>query len=723
MSVSLPNSTELDRLLVLGHFSLDSYSGTPGSARGADVSPVDGWSVLITSEEISGLEGDPEFEKSVATFQATAYINDTTGEVVVAYRGTDDNGELAETSIPLGAGYDGSNLPVETLSYLQDAYNFLTNVYDRVDVFDKDLITLTGHSLGGIAAGALGAITHIDAVTFDSGPHSEVIQHLEPLLELRSLDDLLTPDESKVKNLRVTGEALQAAIDAATAGGSVLADFIDVLNRIGIYGAGLSSALAGLADAERVGVIYEELNAGGHFIPGSDAIQLHSMALAQILLLGNEKLGLTNFNGVSGFLKGFFDAELAAQAGYDANGEREESDVRLFEAVVKSYLDANIDVVSPLLQAVDGILHLATDADFGALETTEILSANYQAPVARISELLIHYAGQQLRKNAAFDSSVLQADASQNFLTFDLTKLDFAPSEAEAIPLGLERLWGHINWAAQVDALFEGAFLSSDAVTVFSGTGDQGATYTSSVPGGEAIIGGAGDDVITVQTGNNFVFANNGNDTVYGGSEGDVLIGGKGNDFLLGGDGDDILIAGSGLDVLEGGNGDDTLIGGGSRSHTSDELSGGAGTDTAVFLGLEAMYNVVQQADGSHLVSRAGLPGSGQTLVAADVESIAFDNSSCFSAGSEVKLWDGGSKPIELITQSDVVLTFDADGNPVPGVVDKLFTNSTQEFITLDFADGREKLTVTPGHRFVTETGDYMEIGHLLRLGAGSARV
>ncbi|MCT4553191.1 MAG: AHH domain-containing protein, partial [Pelagimonas sp.] len=95
----------------------------------------------------------------------------------------------------------------------------------------------------------------------------------------------------------------------------------------------------------------------------------------------------------------------------------------------------------------------------------------------------------------------------------------------------------------------------------------------------------------------------------------------------------------------------------------------------------------------------------------------------CFPAGTLITLTDGTAKPVESITQSDVVLTFDADGNPVPGVVDKLFTNTTQEFITLDFADGREKLTVTPGHRFVTETGDYMEIGHLLRLGAGSARV
>ncbi len=95
----------------------------------------------------------------------------------------------------------------------------------------------------------------------------------------------------------------------------------------------------------------------------------------------------------------------------------------------------------------------------------------------------------------------------------------------------------------------------------------------------------------------------------------------------------------------------------------------------------------------------------------------------CFPSGTPIRLWNGTTKPIEAITQSDIVLTHDAQGNPVPGIVDKLFTNTTQEFVRLTFADGRDDLVATPGHRFLTETGDYMEIGHMLRLGGGTVRL
>ena len=94
----------------------------------------------------------------------------------------------------------------------------------------------------------------------------------------------------------------------------------------------------------------------------------------------------------------------------------------------------------------------------------------------------------------------------------------------------------------------------------------------------------------------------------------------------------------------------------------------------------------------------------------------------CFSAGTPVTLWGGRQKPIEEISAEEFVLSHDATGTPVPGRVTKLFRNTTSEFIRLTF-DDREDLVATPGHRFLTETGDYMEIGHMLRLGGGTARV
>ncbi|WP_417827116.1 hypothetical protein [Thalassospira povalilytica] len=94
----------------------------------------------------------------------------------------------------------------------------------------------------------------------------------------------------------------------------------------------------------------------------------------------------------------------------------------------------------------------------------------------------------------------------------------------------------------------------------------------------------------------------------------------------------------------------------------------------------------------------------------------------CFTAGTSITLENGTEKLIEDIQIGDAVLTHSPDGAPVPGQVTKLFRNTTKEFVRLTFAD-RDDLVATPGHRFLTETGDYLEIGHMLRLGGGSVRL
>jgi hypothetical protein len=95
----------------------------------------------------------------------------------------------------------------------------------------------------------------------------------------------------------------------------------------------------------------------------------------------------------------------------------------------------------------------------------------------------------------------------------------------------------------------------------------------------------------------------------------------------------------------------------------------------------------------------------------------------CFPANTPITLPNHTTKPISEITIGDRVLSYDKDGNLVESIVDKLFRNTTQEWISLSFDDGRDDLTATPGHRFLTETGDFMEIGHMVRLGGGSVRL
>ncbi len=106
----------------------------------------------------------------------------------------------------------------------------------------------------------------------------------------------------------------------------------------------------------------------------------------------------------------------------------------------------------------------------------------------------------------------------------------------------------------------------------------------------------------------------------------------------------------------------------------------------------------------------------------------AFDGEKCFAAGTLVSLPDGTTTPIEKLTHTLHVASFD-DGIDAgrsalhAGKVVKLYHNVTQEFLRLSFADGREPLVVTPGHAFLDGTGEFTKIGELVEAGNGSARV
>ena len=70
------------------------------------------------------------------------------------------------------------------------------------------------------------------------------------------------------------------------------------------------------------------------------------------------------------------------------------------------------------------------------------------------------------------------------------------------------------------------------------------------------IVGGDGDDVVTLSSISNPTFAI----TVLGGGGNDLLFGSAGDDVMFGGVGDDILFGGDGIDLLSGGSGDNILF-------------------------------------------------------------------------------------------------------------------------------------------------------------------
>lgn len=87
----------------------------------------------------------------------------------------------------------------------------------------------------------------------------------------------------------------------------------------------------------------------------------------------------------------------------------------------------------------------------------------------------------------------------------------------------------------------------------------------------------------------------------------------------------------------------------------------------------------------------------------------------CFPAGTPIRLWDGSTVPIEEITPSDIVMSFNAAGDLVPGRVTQLLHNVTAEWLKLSTGT-----VVTPGHRFLRPDGSFAEIADIL---AGDGRI
>ncbi|UMR30726.1 hypothetical protein MJ904_00120 [Massilia sp. MB5] len=132
------------------------------------------------------------------------------------------------------------------------------------------------------------------------------------------------------------------------------------------------------------------------------------------------------------------------------------------------------------------------------------------------------------------------------------------------------------------------------------GSGDDTAHFTTSYS--IQVLGGEGNDSISVISGHNRLSGEGGNDllrggeghdSLDGGSGNDTLVGGNGNDVLLGGAGDDSLDGGAGNDLLQGDAGNDTLVG----DNGSDTLAGGTGNDTYV-IGANSLNTVIDNRDG-----------------------------------------------------------------------------------------------------------------------------
>jgi hypothetical protein len=255
-----------------------------------------------------------------------------------------------------------------------------------------------------------------------------------------------------------------------------------------------------------------------------------------------------------------------------------------------------------------------------------------------------------------------------------------------------------------IKANFTAGFLS-----VAGGSGDDAIAITRDAAGQILINGGAisaqsaqeGQPTLTNATGI-VVVGGNGNDTIsldniappagqalppatlFGGNGNDTLIGGAGNDTLIGGNGNDTVVGGKGTDTAFLGAGNDTFIW--NPGDGNDVVDGGRGFDTLVFRGADRPAGETFSIDPNGSGATFNRPNG--TIDLTDVERIQF----------EAQGQHPDNITINDLTGTDVKqVAIDLGGGATggsDGQVDKVFINATHgQAITV--ADNNGLVTVS----------------------------
>ena len=186
--------------------------------------------------------------------------------------------------------------------------------------------------------------------------------------------------------------------------------------------------------------------------------------------------------------------------------------------------------------------------------------------------------------------------------------------------------------------------------------------------GVEALIAGAGNDVLRGGKGSDFLMAGDGADIMMGGACNDDLIAGEGDDMVYGDagndrifadGGNDTIVGGSGADMAYGGEGDDTFIG--TDGDGNDIFYGGAGTDT---IDLSAITEALEIRLGNAGTERGSVTGGGQMDVIWGFENaIGGAGDDKIVASEAANILDGGAGNDTFVFETATA----ADGTMIKG--------------------------------------------------------
>ena len=193
-------------------------------------------------------------------------------------------------------------------------------------------------------------------------------------------------------------------------------------------------------------------------------------------------------------------------------------------------------------------------------------------------------------------------------------------------------------------------------LNVIGGAGNDTITLGAQA---DTVDAGLGNDTISVGDGANSVMAGGGNDTVTSGAGADTIDGADGNDSITSGAGADVVTAGAGNNVVDAGDGNDSVTAGAGN----DSITGGAGNDT---VSADEGNDTVNAGTGVDVIDLAGGSDVLVYTAVADSTGVNFDDVSNFTSGTDrllVSVTDGVSGGADTLDLSGfaVVPSF-ADG-------------------------------------------------------------
>lgn len=630
----------------------DAYTGDrTGNDEGSSVvlAPA-GWRAIMTTWDGLGNRPTrengsyiPVFNNSENTdMQATVYQELATGRIVIAYRGTDGDGELLDVSVAMGLGLGegeilGAVIGSRAESYLSCAMRFYEDFCDRWAAnhpdFSLDLISFTGHSLGGMVAGYMSGVTGAQAMVFDTGPQSAIFDTLDPLMDRHRdgnhgyLADGST-DTSELVSQRVGGEMLGLAVSGGLASFNFLEAIWNAYQIIGepivhvvggpyrfpvTLGEAAVEAIIGYVDdrwgdMSIMGTALDELQPGYEtlfnlFPLGLGPIALHNASLLATMAMSQQFYHDTDFSQAPGLLTSWFDESVYSSAvnGVRSSGHQIVSNASGISSLFQEVVDAsngqwNSALFAMIEDARQIVLPWAQDLSsyqdrghFGPYPHRT--QGNGQGAMDNfvtqgMSEIIVETA---CRATLSGDISYLPTSyaASGGWITFDLAAmggglwvgvdmiLDGLASQnlgAEAVAL---RIYDALIVAANDSSTRTTLGTAGDDLILASAHEDGSGQNFRGGGGSDLLVGTYADDAIRGDAGVNTLVGGGGADQLFGGNDADLLIGGTQDDTLVTMGGRDTLWGEAGADSLDGGGGNDLLFGG----SNGDTLHGGTGND------------------------------------------------------------------------------------------------------------------------------------------------